>query len=230
MVFGGASGSWLLSGGQDGQMKLWDIREARPASLVLKASSPVRQLSFSPSASQPFTLLAVLSSGTLIRYDIRYTGRVAGGATDRIAGHVGACLSMDWRDNLPSESDRAAGGWVVTGGMDNTIKIWDFSQTTLSTKPTTTLFASQPVQSVSWHPTRATELASSPLPTLSVGMDEGNNSPGINSMGIELGKEALGSSWKNEIEIWDTRRSFFPKLSIKTDEPISGKSDTLIFY
>lgn len=43
VIFGGASGSWLMSGGQDGQMKLWDVRETRPASIVLRGKhSPSR--------------------------------------------------------------------------------------------------------------------------------------------------------------------------------------------
>ncbi|GAA6063914.1 hypothetical protein JCM10212_003532 [Sporobolomyces blumeae] len=252
VVFGGQTGNWLMSGGQDGQMKLWDIRETRPSSMILKASSPVRHLSFSPSASQPFTLLAACASGTLIRYDVRYISRQNGGATDRIAGHIGSCLAMDWRDGYDCErvgvrsgeptvgvSQETAGGgreggWVVTGGIDSTIKIWDFSLATLSTKPVRTLYPSQAVQSVTWHPTRGTELASSPLPSLISG---GDNRPGEeappttpvqaeNPMNAflrgETGGATRGDNWKNEIAVWDTRRPYFPKMAIKTEEPTSS--------
>lgn len=123
---------------------------------------------------------------------------------------------MDWRDNLPCESERAGGGWVVTGGLDNTIKIWDFSLPTLSTKPSTTLFPTQPVHAVAWHPSRPTEVASAPLPSLSVRSDEGSS--GFSETAL---KE---SSWKHEIEVWDTRRVYFPKVAIKTEEPISSDS------
>ncbi|GAA5898988.1 uncharacterized protein JCM6883_003502 [Sporobolomyces salmoneus] len=244
IVFGGQTGNWLMSGGQDGQMKLWDIRESRPSSMILKASSPVRHLSFSPSASQPFTLLAACASGTLIRYDVRYISRQNGGATDRIAGHIGSCLAMDWRDGFDCErlSGGAAlggvgvtretagggkeGGWVVTGGIDSTIKIWDFSLPTLATKQIRTLYPSQPVQSVSWHPTNGTELASSPLPSLSLGStvdSKGDDSTNrMELKGDATGQGGRGSSWKNEISIWDTRRPYFPKLSIKTEEPSSS--------
>ncbi|GAA5950645.1 hypothetical protein JCM21900_002539 [Sporobolomyces salmonicolor] len=258
VVFGGQTGNWLMSGGQDGQLKLWDIRESRPASMILKASSPVLHLSFSPSSSQPFTLLAACASGTLIRYDVRYISRQNGGATDRIAGHIGSCLAMDWRDGFDCErpiggaggngstpvigvSQETAGGgreggWVVTGGVDSTIKIWDFSLPTLSTKPARTLYPSQPVQAVAWHPTRGTELASSPLPSLSLGaegsasgaVDEVPNMPASieNPLGAifksEGGALGGGNAWKNEIEVWDTRRPYFPKFAIKTEEPMSA--------
>ncbi|GAA5888827.1 hypothetical protein JCM6882_002868 [Rhodosporidiobolus microsporus] len=269
VVFGGQTGNWLMSGGQDGQMKLWDIRDSRPANMILKAASPVRHLSFSPSASQPFTLLAACASGTLIRYDVRYISRQNGGATDRIAGHIGACLAMDWRDGFSCErpipgaaggvtvgatAETAGGGreggWVVTGGIDKTIKIWDFSLPTLATKPVRTLYTSQAVHAVAWHPSRATELVSSPLPSLgSSGVDGGGGAssggaddsappttpvtPGEplsgtlmkrdgHARGAGAGEEARLAAWKNEIEVWDVRRPYFPKLAIKTEEPTSA--------
>ncbi|GAA5858713.1 hypothetical protein JCM8547_004952, partial [Rhodosporidiobolus lusitaniae] len=263
VVFGGQTGNWLMSGGQDGQMKLWDIRDSRPANMILKAASPVRHLSFSPSASQPFALLAACASGTLIRYDVRYISRQNGGATDRIAGHIGACLAMDWRDGFSCERSSATGeggvsvgvsqetagggregGWVVTGGVDKTIKIWDFSQPTLSTKPVRTLYTSQAVHAVAWHPSRATELASSPLPSLGLsGGDGGVSTGGTDDMQPstpvtpgepltgQLGKREEraegrstlgGNAWKNEIEVWDIRRPYFPKMAIKTEEPTSA--------
>lgn len=232
--------------------------------MILKASSPVRHLSFSPSASQPFTLLAACASGTLIRYDVRYISRQNGGATDRIAGHIGSCLAMDWRDGfdcertpinstssggsasggdgvIPGVSVETAGGfreggWVVTGGIDQTIKIWDFSLPTLATKPMRTLYPSQPVQSVSWHPVHGSELASSPLPSLSLGARGGGGDDNMartptnktdNPLlrgGAGDGSAGGNDSWKSEISIWDTRRPYFPKLSIKTAEPTSGES------
>lgn len=235
-----------------------DIRESRPASMILKASSPIRHLAFSPSASQPFTLVAACASGTMIRYDVRYVSRQNGGATDRIAGHVGACLAMDWRDGFSCERDATGsgttvgttaetagggreGGWVVTGGVDRTVKIWDFSLPTLSTKPVRTLYTSQPVYSVAWHPTRPTELASSPMPSLGLGAESSSSSVGdevpstpISTVDSPLAALIKGdnppsrprtdrNAWKNEIEVWDVRRPYFPRLAIKTDEPISSQ-------
>ncbi|KAK4055079.1 SEA (Seh1-associated) complex subunit [Microbotryomycetes sp. JL201] len=170
VVFGGQSGSWLMSGGQDGQMKLQ-----------------------------------------------------GGGAIDRITGHVGSCLAMDWRDSHDGERQDTAGGnreggWVATGGVDKTIKIWDFSLPTLSTKPVRVLHASQPVQAVAWHPTRATEVASCALPLLSseAAVDESWPPPSEKEVSHQ------SNVWKNEIDVWDSRRTRFPRLSIKTDEPLSA--------
>lgn len=222
--------------------------------MILKASSPVRHLSFSPSASQPFTVLAACASGTLIRYDVRYISRQNGGATDRIAGHVGSCLAMDWRDGFSCERDTAGGGreggWVVTGGVDRTIKVWDFSLATLSTKPVRTLYTSQPVSVVAWHPTRATELASCPMPSLGVAAtgegsasslgDEppttpvsgGDGAAAAFVKGEPAGRARFvdGNAWKNEIEVWDVRRPYFPKMAIKTDEPTSCACSRLSLY
>lgn len=199
---------------------------------MLKASSPVRHLAFSPSSAQPFILVAACASGTLIRYDLRQTGRQHGGAVDRIAGHVGSCLAMDWRDSFDGERLDTAGGnreggWVVTGGLDKTIKVWDFSLATLSTKPVRTLRTSQPVQTVTWHPTRATEIASSPLALLSVdGADDLPPATPTAEGAATAAKDPSSSSWRNEIEVWDTRRPFFPKYSIKADEPTACESVT----
>lgn len=138
---------------------------------------------------------------------------------------------MDWRDNFEGErSDTAGGnregGWVVTGGLDKTIKIWDFSLATLSTKPVRTLQTSQPVQAVAWHPSRPTEVASCPLPLLGVDGGIEDAPPPTPTAEAPSAKDVIGqgSAWKNEIEIWDTRRPFFPKLAIKTDEPTSGEA------
>lgn len=141
---------------------------------------------------------------------------------------------MDWRDALDGERMDTAGGareggWLVTGGLDKTIKVWDMSLTTLSTKPLRTLYTSQPVQAVAWHPTRSTELSSSPLPTLTAdGPEDAPPPTPTRAMPIGVstrdGAGAPGASWKNEIEVWDVRRPALPKLGIKTEEPISGES------
>ncbi|KDE06920.1 hypothetical protein MVLG_02807 [Microbotryum lychnidis-dioicae p1A1 Lamole] len=216
VLFGGSTGSWVASGGQDGLIKLWDVREGPNQTRKLKTASPVKHLAFSPSSSQPWTLLAACASGTLIRFDVRNVNQRTGGVTDRIAGHTDACLSLDWRDGFYHERTDSAGGtrdggWVVTSGLDRTIKIWDFSGATIATKPFRTLYPAQPAATVAWHPTKPTELATSPLSLLS---EEGNSDGGDTSGGLD--RAAAG--WKTEIEVWDVRRPHFPKYALKTDE------------
>ncbi|SCV67970.1 BQ2448_91 [Microbotryum intermedium] len=216
VLFGGSTGSWVASGGQDGLIKLWDVREAPNQTRKLKTASPVKHLAFSPSTSQPWTLLAACASGTLIRFDLRNVNQRTGGITDRIAGHTDACLSLDWRDGFQHERADTAGGsrdggWVVTSGLDRTIKIWDFSGATIATKPFRTLHPAQPAATVAWHPTRPTELATSPLSLL---LEDGTSDGGHASVGLDRGV----AGWKTEIEVWDIRRPHFPKYAIKTDE------------
>ncbi|SCZ91316.1 BZ3500_MvSof-1268-A1-R1_Chr1-2g01329 [Microbotryum saponariae] len=216
ILFGGSTGSWVASGGQDGLIKLWDVREGPNQTRKLKTASPVKHLAFSPSSSQPWTLLAACASGTLIRFDVRNVNQRTGGVTDRIAGHTDACLSLDWRDGFHHERIDSAGGsrdggWVVTSGLDRTIKIWDFSGATIATKPFRTLYPAQPAATVAWHPTKPTELATSPLSLLS----EEGNSDGGDTLG---GLDHAAAGWKTEIEVWDIRRPHFPKYALKTDE------------
>lgn len=179
-------------------------------------------------------LLATCTSGTLIRYDLRNLsgGKSTTAMLDRIAGHVGPCLAMDWRDNFPSDgADRREGGWVVTSGVDRTIKIWDFSLPILSTRPVRTLFPGQPVQDVVWHPSKGFELACCPMPTLGVAA-RGADEAGSSSISIEGGKTngTAGSLWrKNEVEIWDTRRPNHPRVAIRTEDSVSGLSSFLSF-
>lgn len=103
-------------------------------------------------------------------------------------------------------------------GIDKTVKVWDFSAPTLSTKPIRTLYASQPVQCVAWHPKIPTELASSPVPSFAA-EDQPSASGFANLAGTEIPSTA---SWKNEIDIWDTRTPRLPKLTVKHDEPVNG--------
>lgn len=192
------------------------------------ASSPVRHLSFSPSASQPFTVVAACASGALIRYDLRMSGKSGSGVTDRIISHSGLVLAMDWRDNTYEdrlESDRGEGGWLITSGMDKTIKIWNFGEVSLSTKPMRTLYTSQPMQSLSWHPSKS-ELSCSPIPNLGLNVPastptslEDHPTPFDCSPTVE---SSGGTEYTNEIQIWDLRREFYPKLLIRTSEAISS--------
>ncbi|KAM0755397.1 WD40 repeat-like protein [Meredithblackwellia eburnea MCA 4105] len=277
VLFGGPTGNYLLSAGQDGCIKLWDIRAARFSSNILKTSSPIQRIIFSPSPSQPWTLLACCSSGTFLRYDLRNlssSGKPGTAVTDRVAGHVGAVLGVDWREGYSSSTGSQAGlggssfemvpgvdigpsgggvgssgfggagmgnagagsdptregGWVVTCGLDRTIKVWDFSLPSLSTKPVRTLFASQPVQDVAWNPDprRGSEIISCPMLGVgiaaegSTGSSAGGSSSSLDLAGGVTAALASGKGWKNEVELWDTRRSYLPKCSIKTEDPISS--------
>lgn len=111
--------------------------------------------------------------------------------------------------------------FFVLQGIDKTVKIWDFSLPNLSTKAVRTLHASQPVQCVAWHPTIPTEVASSPIPAF--GSEDHPSASGFSRLAGVTEAQAI-AAWKNEIDIWDTRTPYLPKMTIKTDEPVNGQS------
>lgn len=80
------------------------------------------------------------------------------------------------------------------------------------------------MQNVHWHPTRATELACSALVSLSLNSQSGTTgTTGLEEGEGAVGEEGLGG-WREGVDVWDIRREYFPKLSIRTSEPISGTS------
>ncbi|KAH8927796.1 hypothetical protein BT69DRAFT_708177 [Atractiella rhizophila] len=75
VVFGGEQGHWLISGSQDGYLKLWDIREGRPSRMILNSlSDPVRDLALSPVPGEVYAIASVHDSGSLVRWDLRKPG------------------------------------------------------------------------------------------------------------------------------------------------------------
>lgn len=183
------------------------------------------RIAFCPSASQPTTLLACLASGTMIRYDLRFAHLQGGGAIDRIAGHVGPILGMDWRENGEDHSSASSGGWVATGGLDNTVKIWDFNQPNLSSKPSKTLLPSHSVLNVAWHPSHPTELATSPLPALGINETEHTDT---SEASLQTSNATPWSTWSNEIAIWDTRQEYYPSHVLQADSAPTGQSIDIV--
>ncbi|KDQ16119.1 hypothetical protein BOTBODRAFT_31188 [Botryobasidium botryosum FD-172 SS1] len=205
------SSSVLVSGSQDGFLKLWDFRTPYKSRLSLQHPTAVRTLILSPVASTALSALVALESGTLVHWDLRKCRT----ALDRVnVAHRGAILGIDWVGpsiwmGPPSEvpsNIAGSNGWVCTGGMDRTVKIWDMSFPHLSQNPTHTLHTSFPVRSVSWRPSHDTEIAVVPL------------AHGISSARQPDNKNTGGANYGSSIELWDVRRNWIPKYLLPSVE------------
>lgn len=117
----------LISGSQDGTIKLWDLRAASNKPTITISSNahsdPVRSCQYSPhsTARNRITILSVHDSGALCKYDLRSPN---GGYQHNISMperkwnfHTGPALSL----NIHPEKE-----YVITGGRDQKVCVWNY--------------------------------------------------------------------------------------------------------
>lgn len=133
----------LISGSQDGTIKLWDLRlPAGHASVTLVSgphADPVRACQHSPHAParNKLTILSVHDSGTLHKYDLRMSNQPC----RRWNFHTGPALSL---------SIHPTAEYVLTGSRDHKICVCSYNET--STMPEVTVNTFGPVMKVRWSP------------------------------------------------------------------------------
>ncbi|XP_023244800.1 GATOR complex protein WDR24-like [Centruroides sculpturatus] len=136
----------LISGSQDGTMKLFDLRKKDVASTFYSQSESVRDVQFTP--HHYFFFAAVQENGNVQIWDLRRSDRY-----DRqFTAHNGPIFTCDWH---PEEKK-----WLATAGRDKSIKVWD-----LSAKPVLD-YCIQTIASVvhvKWRPQKKFNIASSSL-------------------------------------------------------------------
>jgi WD40 repeat protein len=142
----------------------------------------VRSLVFSPCFSHPLQAVVGLDNGSIYRWDLQMGQR---GQLDRLpVAHAGPILALDWCNTPSTNSVGDAVGadrsWIVSGGLDHTVKarcfcsfttqclligvqVWDLNTSGTSVhiahQPTYTLHPSFPVRRVLWRPEFPTEIA-----------------------------------------------------------------------
>lgn len=99
---------------------------------VMKIHHPtsVRSLVFSPTLSHPLQAVVGLDNGSIYRWDLQMGQR---GQLDRLpVAHTGPILALDWcttwvankgADSVPTQMERS---WIVSGGLDHTVKVCRF--------------------------------------------------------------------------------------------------------
>lgn len=126
----------LLSGSQDGSIKLWDLRSAslKPVMSIVSSShsDPIRSCQYSPHSSvkNKLTVLSVHDSGSLCKYDLRSQINNNNAANfynqsqhqismpeKKWNFHTGPALSL----HIHPEKE-----FVITGGRDKKLCIWNY--------------------------------------------------------------------------------------------------------
>jgi WD repeat-containing protein 24 len=126
----------LLSGSQDGTMKMWDFREAEGKQPInFNAKCEVRDVQFSP--FQSFLFAAGLENGAVQLWDARKNAT----PVNQINLHQGLVLTLMWHP-----SDR---NLIASGGRDRVIQVWD----TRHKAPSFNVQTISIVGKVTWRPT-----------------------------------------------------------------------------
>ncbi|KAH3678371.1 hypothetical protein WICMUC_001388 [Wickerhamomyces mucosus] len=140
----------VLSGSQDGSMKLWDLRSqaVKPQSTMFGNSDSVRCLQFSPHNSKKFC--SVFDSGNLQKWDLRNPNQFE----KKFNAHTGPGLTLDWSPDFD---------YVATGGRDKQLQIWNMSNTDTKQYPEYVIYAPAPVAEVSFRPNSPTNISASDI-------------------------------------------------------------------
>jgi WD40 repeat protein/serine/threonine protein kinase len=100
--------SIILSGHEDGVIRLWNAKSGEEHSRLVGHSGVVRYVNYSPDGRR---IASASEDGT-----VRIWNAATGVEQLLLAGHSGAVQSMDWSPN---------GDRIVTGGDDGVPRVWD---------------------------------------------------------------------------------------------------------
>ena len=146
VTFNPHRGSLLLSGSQDGTVRLWDVRDVREAqsahSLPSKRkfsgqSDGVRDVKWSPTDGVDFAFGT--DSGWIQRWDIRNLQQ----PKVKFPAHSLAINAIDWH---------ADGKHIASGSLDRTVRVWDVSTGKRQQRAAWEVTTPYPVFNARWRP------------------------------------------------------------------------------
>jgi FOG: WD40 repeat len=100
--------NWLISGSQDGTMRLFDIRCQESTKIFHSNTESVRDVEFNPHS--PYAFASVSENGTIQQWDVRRPEK----CFYQFTAHSGPIFACDWH---PEHA------WLATASRDKTIKV-----------------------------------------------------------------------------------------------------------
>ena len=127
-----------------------------------------------------------------------------------------------------------AGGWIASGSLDRTVKVWDLTNPHFERTPTYTIATQFPVRRVRWRPGYECELAVTSNAESGTGsMSDIADSGTVVDVDMEKpevapvkGRADIGDS----VEIWDVRRGHIAKWRVGGSSIEGGVTGTSPFY
>ncbi|KAG1739394.1 uncharacterized protein EDB91DRAFT_1134938 [Suillus paluster] len=232
---------YCVTGSADGDMRVWDLRDMSKSLLKIHHPTSVRSVVFSPCLSHPLQAVVGLDNGSIYRWDLQMGQR---GQLDRLpVAHAGPILALDWCStpaaNNVGDVVGADRSWIVSGGLDHTVKVWDLTTSGTSAhiahQPTYTLHPSFPVRRVLWRPEYPSELA------IVSNEDFGGGTELLASPRLQSATPAFISASSSvtdatkdkdskgngadAVEIWDVRRGWIAKWTVEASASEGGVTD-----
>ncbi|KAJ8314741.1 hypothetical protein KUTeg_006891 [Tegillarca granosa] len=139
----------LLSGSQDGSMKLFDMRSKTLNTTFSTGTTSIRDVQFCPARDSYFTFASADEGGNIQIWDLRRPDRFE----KQFTAHSGPVFCIDWH---PEERH-----WFATAGRDKIIKVWDLSK--VKSETLYQIHNIAPVARIRWRPQRKYQIASCSL-------------------------------------------------------------------
>ncbi|KAL0577975.1 SEA (Seh1-associated) complex subunit [Marasmius crinis-equi] len=218
--------NYCLTGSSDGDLRVWDLRDLRKSIIRIHHPTGVRGVVFSPVVFQPLQAAVGLDNGNIFRWDLKIGQR---GRLDRIpVAHTASVTALDWcsTSGTTSESTGNGYGWILSGGLDRTVKVWDLTQHGsthghIPHKPTYTLHTSFPIRHARWRPSHECEIAIVSNADFGVGSNADMSTPTLPVAGLPSSLQPPSSSTSRRspnlglgLDLYNSERDVLPPSEI----------------
>ncbi|KAH8107815.1 hypothetical protein BXZ70DRAFT_912770 [Cristinia sonorae] len=239
-----------ITGLDNGSIYRWDLRMGQRGQLdrvPVAHAGPILSLDWAP----PSTTTSKTDNipGTTSNAWMRTTGIL-----DELSGIAsGAGAADSWSGS--SETDDGRMGWLASGGLDRTVKVWNLTtsaaESHISRTPAYTLHTSFPVRRAVWRPSYECELAI--VSNVEFGISSVGNTNDSSSSPPAVGSPYVGTSTLlsdeataerlpgstigittpvrgqlgDPVEVWDVRRGYIAKWTVRGSAAEGGVTDIL---